>query len=53
MNYEDIIMELSNNSDLDKLIKKMNIIEEIIDNNNFNLNNKLLFDRLIIQLSEV
>ena len=53
MNYEDIIMELSNSSDLDKLIKKMNIIEEIIDNNNFNLNSKLLFDRLIIQLSEV
>lgn len=52
-NYEQIPEELSNLNEKDSLINKINIIEELKNELKMNVNSKLLFDKLIIELSEV
>ena len=52
-NYEQIPEELSNINEKDSLIDKINIIEELKNEVKMNVNSKLLFDKLIIELSEV
>lgn len=52
-NYEQIPEELSNLNEKDSLINKINIIEELKYELKMNVNSKLLFDKLIIELSEV
>ena len=52
-NYEQIPEELSNFNEKDSLINKINIIEELKNELKMNVNSKLLFDKLIIELSEV
>ena len=50
MNFIDIIVE---NNDINDIITKINIFEEVKNNLNSNVNSKLLFDKIIIELSEV
>lgn len=51
--YEKSIINLSENNSMEKIIKKIYIIEELKKENTFNLNQKLLIDRLILKLCEV
>ena len=51
--YEQIPEELSNINEKEELINKINIIEVIKNDLKMNVNSKLLFDKLIIELSEV
>ena len=51
--YEQIPEELSNINEKEDLINKINIIEVIKNDLKMNVNSKLLFDKLIIELSEV
>ncbi len=51
--YTDKIEQIKNNNTEDQLIRKINIIEEIKKQLLLNVNSKLLFDKLIIELSEV
>ena len=41
------------NYDINKIIKKIIIVEKIINDSKYNLNQKLIFDRLILELCEV
>ena len=52
-NYEGIVDFLANKNTEDSMVKKINIIEGIKSDLRMNVNTKLLFDRLIIELSEV
>lgn len=51
--YSELLNDLSNNLTSEKIIEKINIIEKIIRDNLFNLNQKLLLDRLVLELCEV
>lgn len=51
--HQDIIEYISSVNNVDSIIAKINIIEEIKNELNVNVNSKLIFDKLIIELSEV
>ena len=51
--HKEIVDYLCDNNNIDMIVKKIFIIEKINDELLNNVNNKLLFDRLIIELSEV
>ncbi len=53
LNYEEKIVDISNKNEENQLVKKISIIEEIKNYNRSNVNSKLLFDKLIIEMSEV
>ncbi len=53
INYEEKVKFIVKNNNEIKIIKKISIIEELKKELNVNLNTKLLFDKLIIELSEV
>ena len=52
-NYEEILNIITTNNDIDDIITKVNLIEELKLNLKMNVNSKLLFDKMIIELSEV
>ena len=52
-NYEEKVSFISNKNNENKIVKKISIIEKIKNELKMNVNNKLLFDKLIIELSEV
>lgn len=52
-NYKEIIDLIVEKNNEDSIIKKLNIIEKLKNDLKYNINSKLLFDRLIIELSEV
>ena len=52
-NYEEILEIITTNNDIDDIITKVNLIEELKLNLKMNVNSKLLFDKMIIELSEV
>lgn len=52
-NYEQIPEEISTINEKDSLIEKINVVESIKNEVKMNVNSKLLFDKLIIELSEV
>ena len=47
------IIEIANDNELEKIIKKIYILEELKNEINYNINTKLLFDKLIIGLGDV
>lgn len=51
--YNELIIQLSDDNSLDKIINKISIIEQIKKDNSYNLNQKLLIDRLTLELCEV
>lgn len=51
--YADLINQVSRNLEHEKIIKKINTIEKVKTDNLYNLNQKLMFDRLILELCEV
>ena len=51
--YLDLIEYISKNNEINDIINKVNIVEKIKNDLIYNINQKLLFDRLIIELSEV
>lgn len=51
-NEQDII-DISKKLNVNKIIEKINVIENNISNNNYNLNQKLLIDKLLIEMSDV
>ena len=52
-NYEELLNIITTNNDIDDIITKVNLIEELKLNLKMNVNSKLLFDKMIIELSEV
>ena len=51
--YPQLIEIINKNNNIDGIIAKVNIIEKIKNDLKMNVNIKLLFDKLIIELSEV
>ena len=51
--YEEIINLIVENNDINDIITKVNKIEELILNLKMNVNSKLIFDKMIIEFSEV
>ena len=51
--YADLINQVSRNLEHEKIIRKINTIEKVKTDNLYNLNQKLMFDRLILELCEV
>lgn len=51
--YEEKVKLISENNDENKIVKKISIVEKIKSELKMNINTKLLFDKLIIELSEV
>lgn len=50
---EDDINEISNYYNINEIINIINIIEKIINKNKYNINQKLMIDNLVLELSEV
>jgi len=52
-NYEKNINFIVENNNIDDIITKVNKIEELMLNLKMNVNSKLIFDKMIIEFSEV
>lgn len=53
LNYEEILKKYMEKNDINKLISKIRIVEDIKYKLNSNMNLKLLFDEFLIKLNEV
>ena len=51
--YSDDVINVSNNLDINKVISIISVLEKNISNNYYNINQKLLVDNLVLELSEV
>ena len=51
--YKEVIDEICSLNDIESLGKKIKIVENVKNELGLNANMKLLFDKLIIELSEV
>ena len=51
--YEEIINLIVENNNINDIITKVNKVEELILNLKMNVNSKLIFDKMIIEFSEV
>ena len=53
INYEEILDLVVENNEINDIISKINLFEQLKNDLKYNVNSKLIFDKLIIEFNEV